>query len=178
MKSIDLRSLVGTALCVALELIIPMLFHAIGLGATFSPMHLPVLICGLCFGPWYGLICGVLGPFISSIVTGMPPLFPTCLTMTFELSAYGFFSGLFYRSFKMNLYLSLIITMIIGRIVGGLVSAIIFTLIGSPYSFELFFSAYFITTIPGILVQIILVPLIVIALEKGRVITKPQIDSV
>lgn len=173
MKSINIRSLTGTALCIALELIVPMLFHAVGLGAAFSPMHLPVLICGLCFGPGYGLVCGLIGPFLSSIVTGMPPLFPTCLTMTFELATYGFLSGLLYRTFNKNLYLSLITTMIAGRIVGGLVSAIIFTIIGSPYSFELFFSAYFVNGIPGILVQLILVPLIVVALEKGKVITRP-----
>lgn len=176
MKSIDLRRLTGTALCIALGLIVPMLFHAVGLGATFSPMHLPVLLCGLCFGPWYGLICGVLCPFISSIVTGMPPLFPTCLTMTFELSVYGFLSGFLYRTLKKNIYLSLIITMIAGRLTGGFVSAVIFTIIGSPYSFELFFSAYFITTLPGILVQLIIVPLIVFALEKGKVISSPRLS--
>lgn len=174
MKSIDLRNLTGTALSIALGLVVPMIFHAVGLGAAFSPMHLPVLLCGFCFGPWYGLFCGLVCPFISSITTGMPPLFPTCLTMTFELGAYGLLSGLLYRHYKLNIYLSLIITMIVGRIVGGIVSAIVLSATGTAYSFELFFGAYFITTLPGIIVELIVIPLLVYALTKGNVIKSPE----
>ncbi len=167
------KNLIGCAFCVALGVTVPMVFHLFGLGMAFSPMHLPILLCGLAFGPLYGFLCGLITPLISSLITGMPPLYPTCITMTFELTIYGFLSGLLYRKFGLNLYLSLLISMISGRIVGGIISAILFGVSGQGYSLTTFISAYFIDTIPGIIIQIIVVPLLVLALIKAKVINKP-----
>ena len=62
-----------TALCVALCVVLPMTLHAIPKGGVlFSPMHLPVLLCGLVCGAPFGLVCGILGPLVSSLLTGMP----------------------------------------------------------------------------------------------------------
>ena len=62
-----------TALSVALCVVLPMTLHAIPKGGVlFSPMHLPVLLCGLVCGAPFGLVCGILGPLVSSLLTGMP----------------------------------------------------------------------------------------------------------
>ena len=57
-----------TAACIALCVILPMAFHAIPNGGSiFSPMHIPVLLCGLICGPLFGLLCGIAGPCLSSL---------------------------------------------------------------------------------------------------------------
>lgn len=167
------KNLVGTGLCMALGLLLPQLFHVIGAGTVFLPMHIPVLLCGLCSGWQYGLICGVITPLLSSILTGMPPIFPVGLTMMFELAAYGALTGLLYRKFNLNIYIALIGSMLAGRIVSGLASTLFYGMAGKEYGLQLFLTGAFVTSIPGIILQIIIVPLLVIALEKGRVVTQP-----
>lgn len=164
------KNLVGTALCIALGVVLPQIFHLIGAGTVFLPMHIPVLLCGFCFGPLCGLFCGVFTPFISSVITGMPPLFPTCFIMIFELATYGFVSGYCFQSKRLNIYLSLIIAMISGRIVAGALSALIYGIEGTGFGLQAFVSSYFVTALPGILLQILLIPPIVFVLRKQGII--------
>ena len=177
MKSLTTKSLVGTGLCIALGVILPQIFHMIGAGTVFLPMHIPVLLCGLCFGPLAGLICGAVTPLLSSVLTGMPPIFPVGVSMVFELAAYGAFSGFLYRRLKLNLYLSLIASMLGGRVVSGIASAVFYGIAGKAYGLQIFLTASFVTGFPGIVLQIVFVPLLVYALEKGRVILRPSINS-
>ena len=60
------------AVCIALCCVLPGAFHSIGMGTAFSPLHIPVLLCGLLCGPVYGILCGIAGPILASIITGMP----------------------------------------------------------------------------------------------------------
>ena len=167
---LNLRNITYTGFCIALGIILPLLFHVVGLGSTFTPMHIPVLLCGLCFGPVSGLVCGLVCPFLSAIITGMPPLFPAAFTMTFECTVYGFCSGYLYRNLKLNLFVSLILSMIAGRIAGGLLTG--FILGFSNYSFSVFFNSYFVVNLPGVILNLIVVPLLVIAIEKSKVLKK------
>ncbi|MDK2961759.1 MAG: hypothetical protein PWP20_885 [Eubacteriaceae bacterium] len=167
------KSLIGTGLCMAMGLLLPQLFHAIGAGSVFLPMHIPVLICGLCFGWEYGLACGVVTPLLSSVITGMPPIFPTAIAMMFELAAYGALTGFIYRKLNLNLYLSLIISMLGGRVVSGIASMILYGVAGSEYGLQIFLTGAFVTALPGIILQIVVVPVLVMALEKAKVIEKP-----
>ena len=93
----NLKNLVVTSLMVALGFVLPPLFHAVAAGPVMLPMHIPVLITGLVCGPIYGGLCGVLLPILSCLLTGMPPLFPTAISMTLELCTYGVLTGMFYR---------------------------------------------------------------------------------
>ena len=115
-----------SAMFLALGVLFPLLFHAVGLGSQFSPMHLPVLLAGMICGPLSGLIVGFLAPFISSLVSGMPPVFPMAVAMAFELAVYGFVAGLLMCVFSesrnktlknLNIVLSLLVAMIAGRCV-------------------------------------------------------------
>lgn len=164
------RLLVKAAVCLALCLVLPFLTGQIPqVGAALSPMHLPVLLCGyLCGGPAAALV-GFVAPLFRHLLFGMPP-FPTCLSMAFELAAYGFFSGLFYRLLPKNtgnLYVSLLGAMLAGRLVWGAAQAVIFGLTGKDFTLALFWAGAFANAVPGILCQILLIPILVMALRRA-----------
>ena len=168
------KNLVLTAFFIALGLVLPMAFHAIPNGGTlFSPMHIPVLICGLCVGPLEGLICGLATPALSSVLTGMPPA-PVLPGMLVELAFYGLVSGLMMKALKNNhsfakIYIALLVAMLCGRIAGGLVNA--FILNAGSYTFQMWLTAYFVRGIAGIVTHLIVVPLLVRALQKANLTT-------
>lgn len=163
------------AVCVALCYVLPVAFHALGVGDALSPMHIPVLLCGLLLGPGYGAFCGIAGPIISA-TTGMPSLVQ-CFYMVPELAAYGLIAGLLMqrvhtRRLALDLYISLIAAMILGRIVGGLARMLVIRILGTGEAFPLSVWAlsYFVGTLPGIVAQLIVLPILVAMLEKARVI--------
>ena len=169
------KKAVITALCVALCVVLPMAFHSIpDSGKILLPMHIPVLLCGLLCGPFFGLLSGVLGPLMSSLITGMPPL-PYLPSMLIELAVYGFFAGLGMlllrtKSHIFDLVASLLIAMIIGRIVAGAAKSLIF----APGTLTLagWAATYFVTALPGLVIQIVILPLVVFGLEKAKLIPK------
>lgn len=156
--------------CVALGIVLPIAFHSIpNAGSIFLPMHIPVLLCGLICGPFYGLLCGILAPLLSSLLTGMPPM-AILPGMVLELAVYGLVSGLLIRTLPTRkalsgIYAALIIAMIAGRIVSGAVNALIFH--AGNYSFQIWITGAFIKALPGIVIQIVLIPVIVFALQKA-----------
>lgn len=168
-----------TAVCIALCYIVPLIFHAVGsgeLGKLFSPMHLPVLLCGLICGPLYGGFCGIAGPVLSSLAGGMPP--PSELFyMIPELMVYGLAAGLLmkvlpFKNLFARLYVSLIPAMIAGRIVGVLAKMLFISLglAAEVKSFSEIAYAFFVFTLPGAAAQLILIPPLVFALKKARLI--------
>lgn len=164
---------VSTAVCIALCVILPMAFHAIPNGGTlFSPMHLPVLLCGIIFGPQYGLVCGLLGPFLSSALTGMPG-WGYLPTMMIELAIYGLVSGLMMRLVHTgkqaaDLYISLLTAMLTGRIITGILRAFIFA--PGSYSLKAWAAGYFVSCFPAIAIQLILIPIVYLALQKAHLV--------
>lgn len=168
-----IKKLVYAALCIALGIVLPIAFHSIpNAGSIFLPMHIPVLLCGLICGWEYGLICGALTPILSSLMTGMPPM-AYVPSMTIELSVYGFVAGLMINVIKtkninLNIYISLILAMIAGRLAGGIVNALIFK--AGSYSMQIWIASSFITSFPGIIIQLILIPILVIALKKAKLV--------
>jgi hypothetical protein len=161
------------AMCIALCYVLPVAFHSVGLGSILSPMHIPVLLCGLICGGWSGLICGIIGPAISSLLSGMPPLM-MLLRMIPELCAYGFVCGFMMKIHTgktvSDVYLSLTIGMIAGRLMGGIASAVFYTITTGVYSVALWFTSYFAESIPGIIAHLILIPILYLTMEKARVI--------
>ncbi len=167
------KNMITTALCIALGLVLPSAFHLVGAGSVFLPMHIPVLLCGLLCGWQYGAVCGGIVPLLSSVVTGMPPIFPTAPAMMLELCAYGCLTGLLYRQLRWPLYPALLGAMLGGRVVSGLANALFLGLAGQPYGITMFLTAAFVTGLPGIAIQILFVPLFVLALQKAGFFPRP-----
>jgi uridine kinase/predicted membrane protein len=165
-----LKNLTLTAMFIGIGLLLPFLTGQIPqVGSALLPMHIPALLCGVFCGPWYGLVCGAVMPLLRSSIFGMPPLFPTAIAMAFELAAYGLIIGLFYRVFKKNiigLYASLLISMVGGRLVWGAVTAILLGINGGGLTFNAFLSGAVLTAIPGIILQLVLIPVLVIAVRN------------
>ena len=158
------------ALCLALAVVLPFLTGQIKtIGNMLSPMHFPVIICGfLCGGPW-GAVIGFTAPILRSVLFGMPVLYPNALGMAFELATYGFVSGLCYKLFPKKIpfiYLSLIVAMISGRLVWGVARVIMAGLSGTEFPLSAFLAGAVTSAIPGIILQIVLIPPIVMLLQK------------
>ena len=174
---ISIKQLMITALMLGLGLILPSFFHMLGAGPVMLPMHIPVLICGLMCGAPYGALCGAILPFLSSALTGMPPMFPTALSMALELATYGLVTGLLYRRWAWNIYAAMLLSMLAGRVVSGLANAVLLGLSGGTYTVQAFLTAAFVTSIPGIVIQLLFVPVIVLALTKAQLVEKPKKSS-
>ncbi len=170
MKKNDILKLVLSALMLALALVLPFLTGQIPeIGGMLLPMHLPVLLCGfVCGWPW-GLAVGFVTPLMRSVVFGMPPMLPTALCMTFELAAYGAFAGLMDR--KMPVFPALLCAMLLGRAVWGAASYLVYALLmETPFSIGMFWAGGFLNAWPGMVLQLVLVPLVVSALRRAKLI--------
>lgn len=165
MKQKHLYNMILSALLLALAYVLPFLTGQIPeIGSMLCPMHLPVLLCGFLCGPVWGGTIGVIAPIFRSLTLGMPPPFPKALCMALELAAYGAEAGLCYKLFprrRVFLYVSLLIAMVAGRLLYGAAMAICLGASGGAYTFSAFIAGTVTEAIPGILLQILLIPLIV-----------------
>jgi len=162
-----------TALLIALGVVLPIMFHGVAnAGRIFLPMHIPVLLAGLVCGLPLGLISGLLTPLLSHFLTGMPPS-PILPSMMIELAVYGAAAAILIRFIRTkdtyaNIHISLLGAMIAGRIAFGLMNTLIFNV--GNYSMQIWMTSAFVTALPGIVIQIVLIPIIVIALWKAKLI--------
>ncbi len=170
-SNFTMKNIVNSALLLALGVVLPQVFHVFGQasGQTLLPIHIPVLLTGFICGPVFGLIVGILTPILSHLFTGMPPMspMPVLLFMLIELPAYGFFSGMLYKKYSLNVYISLIIAMLAGRIVNGVGMAIFVAFLSLPINPIVSVLSSIAMGLPGIAIQIIIIPVIVTALKKA-----------
>ena len=166
----SIRNMVVSALMLAIAYVLPNFTGNIPeIGSMLLPMHLPTILCGfLCGAPW-GAAVGFIAPLMRSVLTGgFPPMFPTAVAMAFELAAYGFVSGFVYRRLPKKLtaaYIALISAMVIGRVVWGVVTALLL-MNGDGFTFAAFIAGAFTNAIPGIILQLLVIPPVVVALRK------------
>ena len=170
MRKTNVKLLVLAALFLALGLVLPFLTGQIPeIGSMLCPMHIPVLLCGFfCGWPW-GLAVGLITPVLRSLLFGMPPMFPVAICMSFELATYGLVSGMLYGKLprnKASVYVSLLTAMVAGRLVWGVARFLCAGLDVTAFGLSAFWAGAVTTAIPGIIVQIILIPILVLALEK------------
>ena len=168
------QKMIFSAMFLALAFLMPFLTGQIPeFGSMLCPLHIPVLICGFICGWSWGLAVGFIAPLFRSVTLGMPPLFPTAVCMAFELAAYGAIVGLMYKLLpkkKIYIYCSLIIAMIVGRIVWGIAMFICLGASGGVFTFSAFIAEAFTNAIPGIIVQIVLIPIVVMLLNNPKII--------
>ena len=177
------RKLVVTAMLIALCVVLPLAFHQVPrAGSILLPMHIPVLLAGLVCGWKFGLITGITGPLLSTMITGMPPTMAIASLMSIELGVYGLVAGILThfvrtKSASLDLYICLIGSMLVGRVVAGIAQIVFFFnpayvdgVWTSNYTWALWTTSYFITSLPGIVIQLAFIPSVVMALERERVI--------
>lgn len=167
------RQLTFSALCLALCLVLPFLTGQIPqIGSALCPMHFPVFLAGFICGPWWALLVGATAPLLRNLLFSMPPLL-TAIAMTIELAAYGAVSGLMYRKLPRNtlsVYFALITAMIIGRILWGVARVVMTGVTGEAFTWAIFLAGAFTTAIPGILLQLLLIPGLVLSLRRAKII--------
>ena len=171
MSSLQIRRLTYAALYLAIAMVLPFITGQIPeIGSALCPMHIPALLCGfMCGWPW-GLVVGFIAPLLRSVLFGMPALFPGAVAMAFELAVYGGMAGFLRRKLPRRrgiLYAVLLISMIAGRIVWGAVRVILAGLSGSPFTWALFLAGAVTNAVPGIILQLVLIPVLVAAMERA-----------
>ncbi len=166
------RRLAYSALFLALALVLPFLTGQIPtIGKALSPMHIPVMLCGFLCGPLWGAAVGAVAPLLRSVLFGMPAMFPGGVAMTFELATYGVLSGWLYRLLPRkpwSIYVSLLAAMLGGRLVWGAARFALAGLSGSEFPFSAFLAGAVTGAIPGIVLHIVLIPLLVMGLERAK----------
>lgn len=173
MEMTSVKKSIITAMCIALCVVLPQAFHAIPNGGTvYSPLHIPVLLCGLICGGTYGLLCGIAGVLLSALLTGMPPA-AVMPPMLVECAVYGGIAGLLMKVIRTgnvyaDLFISLVGAMIMGRAAAGLVRGLIFS--AESYSLTAWMTSYFVTALPGIILHLILIPVVYFALIRAHLI--------
>ena len=182
-------NVVTTAMLAAVAVILASVFHMLGgqpIATLISPMHFPVLLCGILCGPWLGMICGFCTPIVSFAAVGRPPFPVQLVPMVLELTFYGFITGLmrwvFLKNSKTNRFasvLALIVAMVVGRLVNAFVGA--FFMMGDKTAYFAAFGTKilgnFTSTWAGIVLQLVLIPLILFALQRGGILIKYLPDT-
>ena len=168
---VTIRNMVVSAMFFAIGMILPFITGQIQqIGNMLLPMHIPVLLCGMICGWQYGAIIGFLLPFVRFATFGMPPIYPIGMAMAFELAAYGIIAGILYRKVKTkgfgSIYISLISAMIGGRMVWGLARIVLSTYGKGSFTYQMFVAGAFVNAIPGIIIQLVLIPAIMFAVKK------------
>ena len=165
------KKLVLSALFIALGIVLPFFTGQLPqIGNMLLPMHIPVLICGFVCGAPYGFAVGYIVPMLRSVMFGRPMMIPTAVGMAIELAVYGTVTGLMYARFKnkkLGIYISLITAMIAGRVVWGATSLLIYRALGNPFTWEIFAAEAFVNAVPGIVVQLVLIPVLIYSLYKA-----------
>jgi len=173
-ESVRIRKMVYAAICLALAMVLPFLTGQIPqFGKMLCPMHIPAFLCGFICGPVWGALIGFIAPLLRYLIFGMPILIPTGLSMAFELAVYGALAGILYKKLpKKNVYIyvTLVVSMLVGRIVAGIANYLILFSRGQSYTMATFLSVNFVTAIPGIILHIVVIPIIIMALRKAKLI--------
>lgn len=171
MKNNRLISVLLSAMFISIGLILPFFTGQIQqIGNMLLPMHLPVMLCGLICGWQYGLIVGFILPCFRSLLFGMPAIYPSAIAMSFELATYGLVVGCFFQKSKwkclLTLYKSLFFGMLAGRVVWGITMTGLLAFKSSRFTLSAFFAGAFVNAIPGIILQLVLIPAIMLMLKK------------
>lgn len=165
------KRLTLTAMFLALGFILPLFTGQIPqIGSMLLPMHIPVFLCALICGYQYGVPMAFILPLIRSVLFARPNMYPEAISIAFEMAVYAFVSDFLYKHLKqknlISLYASILIAMVAGRAVRAVIQLSLLRIKDIPYSFGMFFSGVVVTGIPGIVLQLIIVPIIINLIEK------------
>lgn len=177
-----MKNLTLTAMFLAIGLVLPLLTGQIQqIGNMLLPMHIPVFLCALVCGWRYGLPMAFVLPVFRSFIFGMPRLYPNAIGMAFELATYAFVAGFLYERSRWQctkaLYRCMLLAMIAGRIVWGAVQTLLLGLGGNAFTFQAFIGGALMNAVPGIILQLILIPTIMVALDRTKLVPFQHIQK-
>ena len=155
------RTIITGGLLIALGILLPSIFHIIGVGGpVILPMHIPIMFAGIFLGPAAAVLVGVLTPILSHLLTGMPPLAPIPILplMVVELSIYGLMIGYLWHNLRVNIWVSLLGSMVAGRVALGLAAAVIGPLFNLPLNPLIYVQGAIVAGLPGIALQFLVIP--------------------
>ena len=171
-KKVSVKAALTLAV-IAMAVILPQIVHlAVGAegGVKLLPMYLPVIIGGCLLGRTWGLALGMLSPLASFLITtamGSPmPLAARLPFMMAELAMFAIIAGLFSEKMSDNWLWSVpavILSQISGRAL--FVALIVFTEKNTVFNTNMILSQIKMG-IPGIIAQIIIVPVFVLVVNK------------
>ena len=178
----QVKNLTLAAMFLAIGFVLPFLTGQIQtIGNMLSPMHIPVLLCGLICGWKYGSAVGFILPLLRSMTFGMPPMYPTAIAMALELMTYGLVIGLLYSRSRWQcvvaLYRCLIAAMLAGRVVWGIAEIILLGIGGNTFTVQAFLAGAVLNAIPGIILQLVLIPAIMVALHRTGLVRFRRIET-
>ena len=171
----NIKKLSLTAMFLAIGIVLPMLTGQIQqIGNMLLPMHLPVFLCALICGWRFGVPMAFILPLFRSLIFTMPPVYPNALAMAFELATYAFVAGIMYEKSRWQcvkaLYRCLLAAMVAGRLVWGAVQALLLGIGGNAFTFDAFIAGAILNAIPGIVLQLIFIPAVMVALDKTKLV--------
>lgn len=175
MKHTSVKKLVLSALFMSIGLVLPFFTGQIPtVGKMLLPMHIPVLLCGLICGWQYGLGVGFVLPLLRSLLFSFPVMYPNAVSMAFELAVYGAVIGHLYAHSRYQcvkaLYKCLLPAMVAGRLVWGAVMIVLMGLGDSVFTWELFLCGALLNALPGIALQLVLIPAVMVLLDRTRLV--------
>lgn len=175
MNNRKLKTLILAAMFIAIGIVLPFFTGQIKqIGNMLLPMHIPIMFCGLVCGKYYGLAVGFATPLLRSLLFGMPRMYPNALAMAFELAVYGFVIGLLFSLLRkrglLGIYISLAAAMLSGRIVWGIVQCFILGIGAGGFTYTAFMTSAFVNGIPGIILQLVLIPPVMLYLERTKTV--------
>ncbi|MBQ7320007.1 MAG: ECF transporter S component [Clostridia bacterium] len=170
------KKMILSAFFLALGIVLPFLTGQIPtLGAMLLPMHIPVLLCGLLCGPRWGAVVGAVTPLLRSLLFFMPPLYPAAVAMAFELLTYGAVIGVLFlrvrRRGVASLLGCLLAAMVAGRLAWGGAQMVLLGVGADGFTAAAFLTGAVTGAIPGIVLQLVLIPTVMVALERMHMVS-------
>ncbi len=184
-NSLTIKKMALAAIFLVFGWILPLVTGRIPeIGNMLCPMHIPVMLCGFILGPWYGLIIGFITPLTRGFIFGMPTFYPTGISMAFELATYGLITGILYelllKKSKIKhfviLYFILISSMLAGRIVWGIARVLCGLFDHHLFTWRMFLMGGFVTAWPGIIIQLIVIPILLEVLFQTKILEKLSVN--
>lgn len=171
MKSFYIKNLTLSALFLAMGFLLPMLTGQIPyIGKMLLPMHIPVFLCAMICGGRYSGAVGFVLPLARSLIFSVPVMYPTAIAVAFEMAAYGIVTGFLFKrtamGYLMSVYISMAAAMVTGRIIRCIAEIILLRMKGNDFALSIFIKGTLLNAIPGIALQLILIPAIMVALKK------------
>ncbi|MGI5819080.1 MAG: ECF transporter S component [Armatimonadota bacterium] len=174
------RELSLGGLFIALGIVIPIAFHALGggrLGPVLLPMYLPVLACAMLVSAPIAAAVGLLTPVLSSAMTGMPPILPTLPVIAVELAVMAAVASVLHRRLRLHALPAVVLALLSGRVVLGLMAVLLVSALPAGMQESLpeimrrppaYVVAATVTALPGLALQIVAVPAVVALVERRK----------